>query len=585
MVDDFMLDDSIIKSKGNLGEDILNNIIRNLNIADEAIEEACHEINKHDELFEMHFESFENDIRDFNEIKWKYSDFKNYAEEYDALVDSRYKDKMENICEQLSDIRLENIQIDNNLGITEKEPSHYDTFGGTRLKYKINIEDVLNVDSVDEAMKAEHEERRSMVEAMAKMVSEDSWPEGTSEDTKETIRQYVSNLNGGKMESYEDEIKNLLTQGNFNFITEREQNLSLALDFVPIVGDVKGVIEACTGKEMITNRELSKEEKLMAGISSAVGFIPGVGEAGTIAKAGTKLGAKTAIKEATKYTVKETIKGAGIYEASKVASGLGISPKDQLMAVGGMSLYRGGKAVLKNPAVRNAVSNTVNISRATIKDAIQASRQSTILGSNLGGYGEQLGKSFKKVTSENKLEKQEKASVGKTGEGIPIEKVKSDVLKKIHADDNGAYGYLPNEGTAYDKPEYDFTNVEWAKEMQNIRKDYLEASKQLESDIEIMTAKSCSKEEIAKHVVGVRNEQKVTARSNMTSEEKAGLESRNIELYGNPVGPDSQWLFNKNKKKLMKEGTYIDDDQVWEIVIQKSMKKDDVINTLLGLIH
>ena len=193
MVDDFMLDDSIIKSKGNLGEDILNNIIRNLNIADEAIEEACHEINKHDELFEMHFESFENDIRDFNEIKWKYSDFKNYAEEYDALVDSRYKDKMENICEQLSDIRLENIQIDNNLGITEQEPSHYDTFGGTRLKYKINIEDVLNVDSVDEAMKAEHEERRSMVEAMAKMVNEDSWPEGTSEDTKEAIRQYISN--------------------------------------------------------------------------------------------------------------------------------------------------------------------------------------------------------------------------------------------------------------------------------------------------------------------------------------------------------------------------------------------------------
>ena len=91
------------------------------------------------------------------------------------------------------------------------------------------------------------------------------------------INKYVSNLNGGKMESYEDEIKNLLTQGNFNFITEREQNLSLALDFVPIVGDIKGVIEACTGKEMITNRELSKEERLMAG---------------TIAKAGTRLDGK-----------------------------------------------------------------------------------------------------------------------------------------------------------------------------------------------------------------------------------------------------------------------------------------------------
>ena len=72
------------------------------------------------------------------------------------------------------------------------------------------------------------------------------------------------------------------------------------------------------------------------------------------------------------------------------------------MAIGGMSLYRGGKAVLKNPAVRNAVSNTVNISRATIKDAIQANRGSTILGSNLGGYGGQLYSSLKKVRADRK---------------------------------------------------------------------------------------------------------------------------------------------------------------------------------------
>jgi len=97
---------------------------------------------------------------------------------------------------------------------------------------------------------------------------------------------------------------------------------------------------------------------------------------------------------------------------------------------------------------------------------------------------------------------------GKTGEGIPLEEVKPDVLKQIHADDNGAYGYLPNEGTAYNKPEYDFTNVEWTKEMQNVRKDYLEASKQLESDIEKMTSEGFSKEKIAEHVVEARNQQK-----------------------------------------------------------------------------
>lgn len=178
-----------------------------------------------------------------------------------------------------------------------------------------------------------------------------------------------------------------------------------------------------------------------------------------------------------------------------------------------------------------------------------------------------------------------KAGVGKTGEGIPLEEVKPDVLKQIHPDDNGAYGYLPNEGTAYHTPEYDFTNVDWAKDMQNVRKDYFEASKQLEIDIERMTSEGFSKEDIAKHVVDARNQQKVTARANMTAEERVGLEARNIELYGNPIGPDSQWLFDKTKKKIFKEGKYISDNQIWEIIIEKSMVKDDVINTLLGLIH
>ncbi|MEB3052676.1 hypothetical protein VCZ37_00840 [Bacillus pseudomycoides] len=178
-----------------------------------------------------------------------------------------------------------------------------------------------------------------------------------------------------------------------------------------------------------------------------------------------------------------------------------------------------------------------------------------------------------------------KAGVGKTGEGIPLEEVKPDVLKQIHPDDNGAYGYLPNEGTAYHKPEYDFTDVDWVKGMQNVRKDYLKASKQLEIDIKRMTSEGFSKEDIAKHVVDARNQQKVTARADMTAEERAGLEARNMEKYDNPIGPDSQWLFNKTKKKLIKEGTYINDDEIWSSIIKKSMKKDDVINTLLGLIH
>ncbi|MGQ7872140.1 T7SS effector LXG polymorphic toxin [Bacillus sp. 1A] len=178
-----------------------------------------------------------------------------------------------------------------------------------------------------------------------------------------------------------------------------------------------------------------------------------------------------------------------------------------------------------------------------------------------------------------------KTGVGKTGEGIPLEKVKPDVLKQIHADDNGAYGYLPKEGTAYNKLEYDFTNVEWTKEMQNVRKDYLEASKQLESDIEKMISEGFSKEKIAEHVVEARNQQKNAARENMTAEERAGLEERNIKKYGNPIGPTAESMFNKIKDSYIDKGIYESDEQVWKIIIQKSMQKDDVINTLLGLEH
>ena len=178
-----------------------------------------------------------------------------------------------------------------------------------------------------------------------------------------------------------------------------------------------------------------------------------------------------------------------------------------------------------------------------------------------------------------------KAGVGKTGEGIPLEEVKPDVLKQIHSDNNGAYGYIPNEGTAYHNPKYDFTDVDWAKDMQNVRKDYLEASKQLEIDIERMTSEGFSKEDIAKHVVYARNQQKVTARANMTAEERAGLETRNIKKYGNPIGPTVEGMFNKMKESYIDKGLFTSDEQIWNIIIEKSMVKDDVINTLLGLIH
>jgi hypothetical protein len=58
--------------------------------------------------------------------------------------------------------------------------------------------------------------------------------------------------------------------------------LSLGLDFIPVVGTVKGGIEAITGKDLITGEKLEPWERML-------GIVPYVGQAGDLAKL-TKLG-------------------------------------------------------------------------------------------------------------------------------------------------------------------------------------------------------------------------------------------------------------------------------------------------------
>lgn len=65
-----------------------------------------------------------------------------------------------------------------------------------------------------------------------------------------------------------------------------------------------------------------------------------------------------------------------------------------------------------------------------------------------------------------------------------------------------------------------------------------------------------SKVEIAEHVVEARNQQKITSRNDMTAEERAALEERNIKIYGNPVGPTPESMFKKTKKLFIQEGIY-----------------------------
>ena len=64
----------------------------------------------------------------------------------------------------------------------------------------------------------------------------------------------------------------------------------------------------------------------------------------------------------------------------------------------------------------------------------------------------------------------------------------------------------------------------------------------------------------------------------MLPDEVKKLAEENIKRYQNPVGPSPQQQFENVKKKLIKNGVYVSDEQVWNSVIEGSMKKDDVIN-------
>jgi hypothetical protein len=100
-----------------------------------------------------------------------------------------------------------------------------------------------------------------------------------------------------------------------------------------------------------------------------------------------------------------------------------------------------------------------------------------------------------------------------------------------------------------------------------------------------MRSEGKSSREIGEYCVNTRNQQKIDSRRHMLPNEVKKIEDGNIERYQNPVGPSPQQQFNSVKKRLIKNGIYESDEQVWNAVIEGSMKKDNFINTLLGIKH
>ncbi|WP_083703023.1 hypothetical protein [Marinobacterium stanieri] len=165
---------------------------------------------------------------------------------------------------------------------------------------------------------------------------------------------------------------------------------------------------------------------------------------------------------------------------------------------------------------------------------------------------------------------------------IPVDRLDPKVLKEIQPDSRGVYGYVPRPDSKYAK--LDFTDVEKVESGRVIRLDYLEGSKELDNVIQVMRAEGRSSEDIARRVVIQRNSQKMESRSLMTQDGVVELEKRNLSSwFKDPVGPSPDQAFRHYQAQQIKNSNFMTDDQVWELVIKKSMQKDPVMNTLLGI--
>lgn len=100
--------------------------------------------------------------------------------------------------------------------------------------------------------------------------------------------------------------------------------ISIALDFVPVVGDVKGIIEAVRGKDVLTNEELSTLERLLSLI--ALGEIKGIAKGSKKAIKSIKMLGKSdeivmVLSDGTKVVAKKSdIAKAAIKNSDEAAS-------------------------------------------------------------------------------------------------------------------------------------------------------------------------------------------------------------------------------------------------------------------------
>jgi hypothetical protein len=201
-----------------------------------------------------------------------------FISEYRNEVDTIFSLAQQNAVSKLSDIKLEDIKVPNNVGILNEVPaSVYDletkVLGGP--KEEIGLEDLFECGTISLAMKKQYEGLKEIVENHNKDLPEySSGYYSTYLPKSENEKIYDHAIDQQRIDNYDDYINKKITASNFEYETKGERNLSLTVDLIPYVGAGKLLLEVLMGKDLVTGRTLSTEERLiMLGTMGIVSLI------------------------------------------------------------------------------------------------------------------------------------------------------------------------------------------------------------------------------------------------------------------------------------------------------------------------
>jgi tetratricopeptide (TPR) repeat protein len=296
---DFLIDSNTVYEKGMQGYTALTIIEENLNRLDELLKEASNEINKHDELNMMYYQSLESDIQYLRDYQNKYQSFiggtynvngdGGFVGEYKDTVDDPYYKQKEALLDKLGDLKLEDITVDNKLGIT----TNVQAFVGhtTMVKDKVNIRDILGFGNISDNIKKQYEESKALIEKYNEGLNtynEADYPSILPSFAKK-LWYNLTKKKEKTIDNYDDYLDAIIKSGDFNFETEGEKKLSIGLDFIPILGIEKMTLEGLLGEDLVSGRDLNGLERILSVAPAGIGAIAKVKNAIKLGEIGGKV--------------------------------------------------------------------------------------------------------------------------------------------------------------------------------------------------------------------------------------------------------------------------------------------------------